>query len=116
MTLSSQNLREHVIGVAGVTALGTASHESSLVRSGDADLEKGLTDPGGERVERAGQTGRAAGNTRTTCVTREGVAARAGRACLESPMPRGAPRAPVHGVARVGHDLVTKPPPPPCVK
>ena len=28
--------------------------------------------------------------------------------CLENPMDRGAWRAAVHGVARVGHDLVTK--------
>ena len=32
--------------------------------------------------------------------------------CLENPMDRGAWKATVHGVARVGHDLVTKPPPP----
>ena len=32
--------------------------------------------------------------------------------CLEYPMDRGAWRATVHGVARVGHDLATKPPPP----
>ena len=31
--------------------------------------------------------------------------------CLENPMDRGAWRATVRGVARVGHDLVTKPPP-----
>ena len=30
--------------------------------------------------------------------------------CLENPMDRGAWRATVHGVARVKHDLVTKPP------
>ena len=30
--------------------------------------------------------------------------------CLENPMDRGAWWATVHGVARVGHDLVTKPP------
>ena len=30
--------------------------------------------------------------------------------CLENPLDRGAWRAAVHGVARVGHDLVTKPP------
>ena len=29
--------------------------------------------------------------------------------CLKNPMDRGAWRATVHGVARVGHDLVTKP-------
>ena len=29
--------------------------------------------------------------------------------CLENPMNRGAWRATAHGVARVGHDLVTKP-------
>ena len=34
--------------------------------------------------------------------------------CLENPMDRGAWRATVHGVARVGHDLATKPPPPVC--
>ena len=32
---------------------------------------------------------------------------------LENPMGRGTWRATVHGVARVGHDLATKPPPPP---
>ena len=31
---------------------------------------------------------------------------------LESPMDRGAWQATVHGVTRVGHDLVTKPPTP----
>jgi len=30
--------------------------------------------------------------------------------CLENPMDRGAWWATVHGVARIGHDLVTKPP------
>ena len=33
--------------------------------------------------------------------------------CLENPMDRGAWQAIVHGVTRVGHDLVTKSPPPP---
>ena len=32
--------------------------------------------------------------------------------CLENPADRGAWRATVHGVARVGHDLATKPPDP----
>ena len=32
--------------------------------------------------------------------------------CLGNPMDRGAWQATVHGVTRVGHDLVTKPPPP----
>ena len=32
--------------------------------------------------------------------------------CLENPMDRGAWRAMVHGVTRVGHNLATKPPPP----
>ncbi|KAB0375027.1 hypothetical protein FD755_013519 [Muntiacus reevesi] len=31
--------------------------------------------------------------------------------CLENPMDRGAWRATLHGVTRVGHDLATKPPP-----
>ena len=31
--------------------------------------------------------------------------------CLENPMDREAWQATVHGVTRVGHDLVTKPPP-----
>ena len=31
--------------------------------------------------------------------------------CLENPMDRGAWQAAVQGVTRVGHDLVTKPPP-----
>ena len=30
--------------------------------------------------------------------------------CLENPMDRGTWQATVHGVARVGHNLVTKPP------
>ena len=32
--------------------------------------------------------------------------------CLENPMDSGAWQATVHGVTRIGHDLVTKPPPP----
>jgi len=32
--------------------------------------------------------------------------------CLENPMDRGAWQAIVHGIARVGHKLATKPPPP----
>ena len=32
---------------------------------------------------------------------------------LENPLDRGAWQATVHGIARVGHDLATKPPPPP---
>ena len=32
--------------------------------------------------------------------------------CLENPMDRGAWQATVHRVAKVGHDLATKPPPP----
>ena len=32
--------------------------------------------------------------------------------CLENPMDREAWQATVNGVARVGHDLATKPPPP----
>ena len=35
--------------------------------------------------------------------------------CLENPTDRGAWQATVYGVARVGHDLATKPPPPPRV-
>ena len=35
--------------------------------------------------------------------------------CLENPKDRGTWRAIVHEVARVGHDLATKPPPPPLV-
>ena len=35
--------------------------------------------------------------------------------CLENPMNRGAWQATVHGVARVGHDLATKPPLPPPI-
>ena len=32
--------------------------------------------------------------------------------CLKNPMDRGVRQATVHGDTRVGHDLVTKPPPP----
>ena len=35
--------------------------------------------------------------------------------CLENPMGRGVWQAPVHGVARVRHNLATKPPPPPLL-
>ena len=35
--------------------------------------------------------------------------------CLKNPMDRGAWWATIHGAARVGHDLETKPPPPPFV-
>ena len=35
--------------------------------------------------------------------------------CWENPTDRGAWQATVHGVARVGHDLATKPPPP-CIE
>ena len=35
--------------------------------------------------------------------------------CLENPMDTRAWQATVHGVPRVGHDLVTKPPPPPGI-
>ena len=35
--------------------------------------------------------------------------------CLENPMDRGARQATVYGVARVRHDLTTKPPPPACI-
>ena len=35
--------------------------------------------------------------------------------CLENPMDRGAWQAAVHGIARVGHDLATKSPPPPLL-
>ena len=34
--------------------------------------------------------------------------------CLENPMDRGAWRATVPAITRIRHDLVTKPPPPPC--
>ena len=33
--------------------------------------------------------------------------------CLDNPIDRGAWQATVNGVSRVGHDLATKPPPPP---
>ncbi|KAB0349420.1 hypothetical protein FD754_014277, partial [Muntiacus muntjak] len=46
------------------------------------------------------------------CFTGEGNGNPLQYSCLENPMDRGAWQATVHGVARVGHDLVTKPPPP----
>ena len=39
------------------------------------------------------------------------MAAHSSYSCLENPMDRGACQATVHGVARVGHGLATKPPP-----
>ena len=35
--------------------------------------------------------------------------------CLDNPMDRRAWWAKIHGVTRLGHDLVTKPPPPPFI-
>ena len=35
--------------------------------------------------------------------------------CLENPMDREAWWATVHGVSRVGHNVVTESPPPPCI-
>ena len=35
--------------------------------------------------------------------------------CLENPMDRGVWQVIVHGVARIRHDLTTKPPPPPVL-
>ena len=35
--------------------------------------------------------------------------------CLENPMDRGAWQATIHGITRVGHDLVTKPQTKPCI-
>jgi len=32
--------------------------------------------------------------------------------CLENPLDRGAWQSPIHGVAKIRHDLATKPPPP----
>ena len=36
--------------------------------------------------------------------------------CLENPMDCSLPGSSVHGTSRVGHDLATKPPPPPYIK
>ena len=41
----------------------------------------------------------------------EGNVNRLQYSCLENPMDRGAWQATEHGITRVGHDLVTKPPP-----
>jgi len=41
------------------------------------------------------------------------MATHSSNSCLENPMDRGAWQATLHGVTRVGHDLATKPPPPP---
>ena len=43
---------------------------------------------------------------------KEGTMTHSSYSCLENPMDRGACQATVHGVAGVGHDLATKPPPP----
>ena len=45
--------------------------------------------------------------------TGEGIVYPLQYSCLENPMVREAWQATVHGVARVQHNLVTKPPPPP---
>ena len=49
----------------------------------------------------------------TTQLTGEGNGNPLQYSCLENPMERGAWWAAVHGVTRVGHDLMTKPLPPP---
>ena len=40
------------------------------------------------------------------------MATHSSNSCLENPMDRGVWQATVHGVARVGQDLATNPPPP----
>ena len=48
----------------------------------------------------------------TTICSREGNGNPLQYSCLEKPLDRGAWWAILHGIARVGHDLVTKPAPP----
>ena len=45
---------------------------------------------------------------------REGITNALQYSCLENPVDRGAWCSTLHGIARAGHDLVTKPPPP-CI-
>ena len=62
---------------------------------------------GKESACSAGDPGWIPGSRRSP---REGNVSPLQYSCLESPMDRGAWRATVHGVARVRHNLVTKPP------
>ena len=50
-------------------------------------------------------------NNESNVQFREGNGTPLQYSCLENPMDRGAWWAAVHGLVRVGHDLVTKPPP-----
>ena len=49
------------------------------------------------------------------CNSREGNGNPLQYSFLENPMDRGAWQTTVHGVARAGHDLATKPPAAPCI-
>ena len=61
-----------------------------------------------ESASNAGDLGLIPGSGRSS---REGNGNPPQYFCLENPMDRGAWQATVQGVERVGHDLVTKPPP-----
>ena len=73
-----------------------------------ARLEFPHTSVGKESAYNAGDPGSIPGLGR---LPREGNGYPLQYSCLENPMDRGAWWATVHGVARFGHDLVTKPPP-----
>ena len=80
-------------------------HSSCLYKRGTFALSK-------ESACNAGEPGSTPGSRRSPG---EGNGNPLQYSCLENPMDRGAWQATVHGVARVGHDLVTKPPPPPGI-
>ena len=75
-----------------------------------ASLRLPLSSVGKESVCNAGDPGSIPGSGRPPG---EGNGNPLQYSCLENPMNRGAWWATVRGVARVGHDLATKPPPPP---
>ena len=65
---------------------------------------------GKESICNAGDLGSIPGLERSP---REGNGNPLQYSCAENPLDRGAWQVAVHGVARVRHDLATKPPPPP---
>ena len=73
--------------------------------------------PGGsvgkESVSNAGDLGLISGSGRSP---EEGNSNPLQYSCLENSVDRGAWKATVHGVARVGHNWATKPSPPPYVR
>ena len=99
-------------GFGTVTLLwSTPAHFCSLLYSSVLMWTRGFpcSSVGKESACNAGDLGSIPGSGRSPG---EGNGNPLQYSCLENPMDRGAWQATVHGVAKVRHDLTTKPPPP----